>query len=604
MSGQRLRLTAPLGDGEHPLSKAARDAARNGRPLQRFCADMGISFWRLVHGQRAELHRLANLVALPPSYLERNAIIRDDRGYVLRGQRLLRDNLRRDRVHACPACLREDLDRWQDIRVDARPYGRTIWLLKPIRTCPTHRMELVEIASGHDATTLHDFTGSVRNALGSLPALEASAVRRAPSLLEQYLVGRLEGASMQPNMLDELPFCAAASVGEVVGAAAAFGAEIRMSRLSGEQRQQAGDVGFRIACEGPDAIRDLLARLAREANGTTGIWNFRGLFQKLESWLSIKDGRQEVPRPLPIGEGRTSGAMHVDPRPPAPQTITVRAATLAINRHPKRLRKILTAAGHVETDSTWLTDDLVRFEMTPDVVALLAAHQEAMSLTQAGEYINAPRVQIRLLFEAGFIKPFIVSNETFKDHAFARADLDAFISRLTADAVEGLEGSLVNIPSAAKRANCSAAEIVTLILDRRLSRIGLKPSVHGYMSVSVDADEIRNLVRREDHGGLSLRETEQRLRTATRVVAALIDHGHLPASVVVNPVNRCPQRAVMPDDLERFTAEYGSLQEIAKERGMHFMRLKKLLSEAGVRPAFDPGAVKATFYRRSELPPH
>jgi hypothetical protein len=59
----------------------------------------------------------------------------------------------------------------------------------------------------------------------------------------------------------------------------------------------------------------------------------------------------------------------------------------------------------------------------------------------------------------------------------------------------------------------------------------------------------------------------------------------------------------MPADLERFMAEYVSLLTLARERAIHFLRLKSMLEAAGVTPAFDPVATNATIYRRSDIPP-
>jgi hypothetical protein len=133
-------------------------------------------------------------------------------------------------------------------------------------------------------------------------------------------------------------------------------------------------------------------------------------------------------------------------------------------------------------------------------------------------------------------------------------DLDVFLGRLLAGAFDaGAEdGSLVPIPTAVKRASCSAMEIVRLILDRKLTRVMRRPDAAGYPSVLVDPEEVKPFVQGQADGSLSLREVERRLVTATRVVKALIEHGHLPSHVEINPVNRCPRQVVKQDDLDAF----------------------------------------------------
>ena len=104
-----------------------------------------------------------------------------------------------------------------------------------------------------------------------------------------------------------------------------------------------------------------------------------------------------------------------------------------------------------------------------------------------------------------------------------------------------------------------------------------------------------------DGGLLALREVEQRLSTATWVVTALIARGHLPSRVEVNPANRCPRQVVRQEDLDEFMGRYVSLHAAAMERGVHHLRLKSVIADAGIRPPFDPKDVGATFYERSSI---
>ena len=73
--------------------------------------------------------------------------------------------------------------------------------------------------------------------------------------------------------------------------------------------------------------------------------------------------------------------------------------------------------------------------------------------------------------------------------------------------------------------------------------------------------------------------------------------------MVVNPITGMKQRIVEQADLEHFAAQYVSLLALAKERGVHFPKLKAALDGARIPPAFDTAQVPARFYLRSELPP-
>jgi hypothetical protein len=118
------------------------------------------------------------------------------------------------------------------------------------------------------------------------------------------------------------------------------------------------------------------------------------------------------------------------------------------------------------------------------------------------------------------------------------------------------------------------------------------------MSVLLDLDEVRALVRGPDHGGLTGMEIKDRLSTTAKVASALIKHGYLKSVTVINPVNRCPTVVVPVDEVERFQREYVSLFVLARQQGRHFLAVKKELDAAGVLPALDPEKIGATFYRR------
>jgi hypothetical protein len=154
---------------------------------------------------------------------------------------------------------------------------------------------------------------------------------------------------------------------------------------------------------------------------------------------------------------------------------------------------------------------------------------------------------------------------------------------------------------AAHRAFCMSEDVVRLILDRKITRKWRLAGERGYMSVLVDVEEVRGLVRGPDHGGFTREALKDKLSTTTKVAAALIKHGHLKTITVANPVNRCPTVIVPAEEVERFEREYVSLFALAKLQGRHFLKMKQELDAAGVKPALDPAKVGATFYRRKDL---
>ena len=282
---------------------------------------------------------------------------------------------------------------------------------------------------------------------------------------------------------------------------------------------------------------------------------------------------------------------------------SVRTATREAGLHPKRLAKLLNASGAVPPGEA--TRDghhvLLPARAVRDVID---RESNAMSLEAIGEYANVPRIHREMLGREGFIKSTVGARKIGIKSRYARSEVDAFLVKLLdcATPVSKLADGAFSIPAAAKRACCTAAEIIRLVLERKLAWTGRLTTAQGYMSLLVSLDEIRQLVRREDHGGISLREVEKTLKSSTPVVRALIDRGKLISRIVVNPINRCPQEVVDPAEIERFKAAYVSLYALAGEWAMHFRRVAKALKRAGIEPKLKPGEYFATFYLRADVP--
>ncbi|MER0240068.1 TniQ family protein [Fulvimarina sp. MAC8] len=602
-----LRITVPLHEGETPVSFASRLAQANGRDRVRdFALDVGLNFGGIVAGRPSALTRLAEMGRCSMAALANWAAVTDNDRTNLRGEDLGWRTLRRSRVFACPSCLITDMGD-ENLEPEVRAWGRAIWQVPALRTCRIHGQELVEIAHADDPTSLHDFAALALSRSGDLADLDAASERRAPSAFEDYVHDRLSSRRSGAEFLDGLPLYAVMRLSENLGAVLAFGSKVRLDDLGEGDLHEAGKRGFTSASSGEAGIRTALTELQKAFFNGTADWGPKAMFGRFYEWLAhenvdpvydpVRDMVvRHVVETMPVGPGETILGRQVADR----RVHSLHSASIEYGLHPKRLRKLLVADGLIRQKDAARTDERVLFQVEA-VSSRLASLSDTFSLIRAGQYLNAPRPHERLLFNAGFIQPVVIGGtDILKDHAIRRADLDDFMSRLTASARAGLGGGLP-IPAAAKRANCSAMEIVRLLLEGRLATVGVDGNTRGYMSVLVDADEVKALVRREDHGGLSLRAVEKRMGWSTRVVTSLIDHGFLPCTVAVNPVNRCPQRVVMESDLVTFDESFVSLHSLAKERKVYFKKLKAEMIARGVEPDPAFADVPATFYRRADI---
>lgn len=133
---------------------------------------------------------------------------------------------------------------------------------------------------------------------------------------------------------------------------------------------------------------------------------------------------------------------------------SVRTAAVEAGMHPKRLRKLLASRGIIPPDHESMTDDRLLF-CADAAKEVLDQATNAISEREAETYLNAGRVQTKVLANAGLIKPFVAPGQGGLRHVtYDKRELDAFIGRLTANASKSL--AFRRIPSIASPTRLSA----------------------------------------------------------------------------------------------------------------------------------------------------
>lgn len=608
-----LYPTLPLQPDEMPTSLLSRlSRYHKASSVRSFCTDLGLAFQPIVDGDSTAIEQLAVLSGASFDTLKSHAYRATDAGWTLRGEKFIKSSLQRGVPRVCPECVSLDTAGAGRIPAAALPYGRAIWPILHIRACPVHELRLITPHPFAKAQQAHDFAGLLEPHLDEIERLAKTSPRISPSALEAYLIARLEGRRSDHPFLDGLDFSAAAQMCEVIGAVHIRGRKVAFRSLSDEQWQAAGAAGFAIASQGEEAIRKWLADqqltypYTRSANEGP-----QAVFGRFYTWLAFSaphssfDAIRELVRThaietMPLGPDDLVFGKPVEKR----RLHSIRTASLELGAHPKRMRKILAARGIIREALMLEPDNRVLFDAEAIVGLVAEGVFNGMPLAEVSDYINAPRPHPDLLLEAGLITPVVSHGEAgLGDYAFTTKELDRFLNELLQDAEPTpmpLEGKS-SLLTAAKRANCSAIEIVHLILARKLAWVGRLPNVAGYLSVLVDINEIKNLVQKAPLPGFTARNIERELKTSTKVVTALIAQKFFRPFTMTHPINRCPVQIVPRDQLKAFQARFVSLTNLAAERGLHFRIVSAELEAAGVRPALDKETYGATFYSRSDL---
>ncbi|MCJ2030446.1 TniQ family protein [Methylobacterium sp. J-043] len=604
----RLYPFLDLRHGESLTSFTARlSILHSFNPVSSFLHYLGLNFSALVAGDPGAIGALAELTNVPADALQASAIRRDGDAFTFRGQTMLRPTMRRSRYFACPVCLADDIA-GSHLAPECAAYGRAIWQFAPIRACPEHGIALQPVGEARLPSEFHDFGRGVRPALKNLDRLVAQAVPIEPSRAQTYLIGRFAGQTGTSPWLDSLAWHAVARACEMLGAVSLFGRTVHLRTLTEADRHRAGDVGFGIAQSGENGVRAFLSDLqATNPASWNAVDGAQAMFGRLYQWLEFSAAHADfdpirdvmfrhIVETTPVAAGETFLGRRVEHR----TVHSIRTAALETGRHPKTLRKILAAHGVMRQDDDASLDHHVRFDAA-QTQALLAHHEDAVSIKGIATYLNTGRVQAKLLVDHGFLEPLRShAGGQRRRYTFATADLDRFLEALTDQAVPATNPTppIVNIPGAAKRANCGAHEVIRLILNRKLGWVGRDTAVPGYLGVLVNANEVKRLVQGAPLDGLTARAVEKRLGTSTKVVVRLVEKGYLPTRTCINPINRCPVKIVDNAVFNAFDKKYILLSEMAKIFETTPVRMMRRLEDAGIEPAIHKSDVGATFYFR------
>lgn len=605
---QKLALIVQQGIGETPASFASRVAARNFVSARDLATDFGISFQKIVDGDRSEIQRLCELAGGRFDDLMRNAILKNGTYFELRDQRITKPAIRRARVHVCPICLQEDIAA-SDLQPAVSAYGRYEWAITAIRTCVRHSVALVEVRDDLPPGQLHDFARNIADAIPNVGRLATEACRRAPSGLETYLLGRIDG-HRDFAWLDTLPFFAAAWTAEVVGAVATFGRRVNLDNLSEDERYTAGSAGFEILKEGAEGLKEFLRELKGShapksgrgsADGPQAIYGklFMCFAQGLPdpAYDPVRDAMAEhILANFPLGPGDVLFGKPVITR----RFHSIRTASLAYGMHPKRLRKLIEAEGLISNPALRDRDILFKAEVAD---RLFKRESDSLTMKQVEKYINAPRPMAQILFQAGLIRRHVTGVGQMNE-VFFKSELDEFLANLfrKAEVVADVDPGIYDVSTAAKRANGSTADFVRLVLEDRLSWVGRKAGIDGILALLVNLEEARPLIRLPELSGLVPADAVRILRINSKVMAGLVKAGAFKTIVQRHPIKRNPQTVIPHEEVARFKEEYVSLFTLARAQGKHMPALLRELNELGIRPAPELDGVGATFFRRNELP--
>jgi hypothetical protein len=516
---------------------------RNGYSSTKLVAEcLGVRLSELRFGDVRSLSAFARMIRCPVDRFTSDCPIRmsegerTDRGIVndnisralslkLRDVPISRAHLLgREIRRACPACLAESM------------HHRFWWDLRPVTTCPRHKLRLVDRCGCDTDNKLSwrdDRIFSCKSC-GSRSPMSMARRQAEPEIIDvdRYALKRF-GIVQAPAVpiLDSMSVSDAWETMERVGAAAIGGySKTWHGAVSlGAKQENLLAKGFAILSTGGlpallqmllDGFREQAPSFVEPALTTAYGWFYH--------WFNFKGGRrlsemmaEEIARhaqsnfhlatPFRLAlEGRSrgdrgGGRSGSGDSLRLPQSYSLRAAAEELKLPKSALRRYGTALGLVREEAR--KGYVLKFD-GPKLRALAADLRGAVNLKQAANILGVEYFVFRGLIAAGILKPIIPVSENKSNsvYVFRISDIEALSNGVLGGAplVSDASAAMVGPSEARVAYHISHVLFYSLILEKRLDVIGRKSGKRGMSAVLVDRTDLRKsllaLAEREDVG--------------------------------------------------------------------------------------------------------
>lgn len=607
----RLRPNLPYDPEETPISWATRLAGlHTGGELLPFLHDIRIPYGDMQVNRESALERLCELTGEDRDPVFANAIhLLSWRHYALRGNPFTAEFLHGKSTMFCPACLAEDDARG---RPAVHRRGRTIWLFRPVRTCPHHNLPLIERRATRWSDVLREMAIIVPETGQALAGLAAHLTPRPPSPLQNYCLARLQGG-LGPGWLDGQGIEHASRACEMLGVTLLFGSKPNLKKLTNDDWNAAGHAGFEYASRGEDGIRDALTliqtRFVQSGSSATSLSGPQMVFGRLYQWLEFSSTKKD-PGPIRgLLREHILDTMAIDPdRVLLGEPVKVRrrhsvqSLAAATGTHQKTVRNFLVIAGLIPEDPL---KAVIASVDAAEGERLAAQMKTSVAQNQLPRMLNTTRGQVVQLVESGILSPISRPKDKSGGRgAVALEVVQGFLADINRDAkdVPSAPDGMFGIPETAQLSRVTTPVIVRLLLSRALTRVFRLADVPGYGGILLDPAQVRTAARaRYPETVVSASRAAERLGMSQTVVRALMADRDGGPFIKPLPMRGSTNIEVRVDVVDDFAKAHVGLIGLSRETGIHHIRLRRRLDAAGIRPIDDPKRLRARIYRRADL---
>ncbi|MBL8598359.1 MAG: TniQ family protein [Devosia sp.] len=580
-----------------------------------FWRNVGISFRRLVAGDRDSVRTLAFLSGADPEALLRATPVRLDNLTMQIGtESVAMEDFVMGSVRGCPACLLEDALAVPDRNPDQVAHDRLEWHAKSVVTCLRHGRSLVDLDSDLPAHFgAYDFGYRASRALQDLPGLANRSVQRAPTAYETYYVDRLHGKAPNLSILSNVRLDQVAHACLAFGYLSEHGSKPGMRDLDEQGHLDARTAGFEILSAGKAGVAKLFERLLHQADRRTRSFTAAGMLGPVFHWLNygkpdpaLNEIREIVARQVFSTFPTIGGETFLGVINRAPRLHTIHDVERRYGVDWMTVARVGGLAGALRTIGT----------NGPKIIAadqaqrLFERFEDVVSVAVLGQELGATRKQLDALVERGHLAPAFPGAAL---PSFWRKDTDALVQRLLSHStlLEKREDSQVTIRRAAYRSSDKFTPIVEALLDGKFKWVGRLPAKALFYGLVVDRVELTSVVpsvvpartRSQHHEKLSVPSTKLAahrvagtLMVKTDTVVELKKAGALAGEGAGGRGNKF---WIDSESARRFGENYMSVGALARLREVSWQTAHKMATEAGVEREFK--GLRACFYKRAEL---
>lgn len=596
----------PLAPGESVISWASRFGRFHcGLDLLSFLAFIRVSKIDVIRGKQDALHQLSVISGISVDTLKVGICEQvSEKQYRYQREQFNCDFIHLNTTKFCPECLLNNIDNGNLGVLQIK------WSFSPIRTCSVHNIPLVKERSKKAWEVPQDLLRLTSSRCYLTEKRQASWARK-PSGLQNYVDVRLDMVK-GPGWLDAQQIDVACKATEMLGACVEFGADVSLVKLSEDDWDTAGNIGFGFTSRGEDGIREGLDHLFANNQKSSSHSGPQAILGQLYKWLQFKRNdrpvgpikdvvREYILDKFPVQTGTFLLGVRVD----RARIHTIATLAVKFNVHINTVKLVLLRAGML-TQKHKYDDTRFTFPAGPSE-ELFAKLVRAIPVAKIPQYIGCTRTQAIKLVEDGFLSSVISDPDDVSSGRHKGVDvqeIDRLVAQMrrTGEPVITPGKGMASIGEVAASLRVPAMKILTLLLDGRLDKIELLSAELKFRSVLVSKKEVSaKSGGRTGAPGLTVSQASRELKVESETVNFLLQTMGPDGQPMLKSCGQVRHMGIMRDLIDResvqqFKVHYRKLSMIDGYWFREPDRLRSQLARNGVKPVWDPGVAGAEFY--------